>query len=235
MILADSILDVYFQQHNCKHNRICGDVFSLHRGEDHCRVILCDGMGHGIKANVLANITAAVVARFDFGREQLSSLVNQLAKSWPVCSVRKMSHSTFTVVEIDAQHRRIRFVNYGNPEPILFAEKGRVELQWTRQSVEEFGQRPRNVYFAEIGFPEKEAAVMLFTDGVTQSGVGKAFPFGWGKDRCTAFVEGLVQAGLSVCDIVRRVIEQSIKNEQNSDETTSDDVSCGVITLKPKA
>ncbi len=62
----DFYIEVNSQQRNHDGERICGDVFLYRyiKEEDRVVAVLSDGMGHGVKANILATLTATMALNF---------------------------------------------------------------------------------------------------------------------------------------------------------------------------
>ena len=96
-------IEVNCQQKNHDGERICGDVFYSKRLQDEERTIavLSDGMGHGVKANVLATLTSTMALNFTREHKDINTIAEIIMNTLPVCSDRKMSYSTFTIVDIE--------------------------------------------------------------------------------------------------------------------------------------
>ena len=74
------MVEYSFKQHNCKRNRICGDTCQFVKLDDKgsFKALLCDGMGHGLKANILANITMPMVLNHDFEHDSIEHLTQAI-------------------------------------------------------------------------------------------------------------------------------------------------------------
>jgi hypothetical protein len=109
-------IDIKYKQLMKYGQRVFGDTFQYHRirEEDRLIVILSDGLGSGIKANVLSTLTATMAMNFTAGLRDVNRCAQIIMKTLPVCSVRKISYATFTIVEIDREHN-VRVINYDNP------------------------------------------------------------------------------------------------------------------------
>jgi len=94
--------EVSCQQRNHEGERICGDVFITKRIKEENRIIvvLSDGMGHGVKANVLATLTATMSINFTREHKDPNRIAEIIMNTLPVCSVRDISYSTFTIVDV---------------------------------------------------------------------------------------------------------------------------------------
>ena len=100
-------IEVNSQQRNHDGERICGDVFLYRSIKEENRVIavLSDGMGHGVKANILATLTATMAINFTREHKEVDRIAEIIMNTLPVCSERKISYSTFTIVDIESSGR----------------------------------------------------------------------------------------------------------------------------------
>jgi len=124
-------IEVNCQQKNHDGERICGDVFLSQRviGEDRTIIVLSDGMGHGVKANVLATLTATMALNFTKEHKEINKIAEIIMNTLPVCSVRQMSYSTFTIVDIE-HNGQTRILEYDNPECQILRGKEKFEPGW---------------------------------------------------------------------------------------------------------
>lgn len=221
------IIEYSIKQQNFRKNRICGDLFAIKDVEDEnsFRIVLCDGMGHGIKANILSNMTSPLVMDFDFKNGDISTLTQTILNIQPICSIRKINHCTYTVVDINKSNETLSIINYDNPNPVVFIKKTLIDPQWSNKIVEEYVTRPKKISFTDIPLQD-EILIVIFSDGVTQSGMGKKYPFGWEFKNCVEYIKTI--AGNSPKSIATDVIVKSIENDEG---LTYDDVSCAVIKI----
>ena len=77
---------------------LCGDFFTTVADEDATTFVLSDGMGSGVKANILATLTAKILATMTANHLSIRESVYTIAQTLPVCSVRKLAYSTFTLM-----------------------------------------------------------------------------------------------------------------------------------------
>ena len=89
-------IEVHCAQKNCGEERICGDVFISRRIKEEKRtiIVLSDGMGHGVKANVLATLTSTMALNFTMEHKDSEKIAEIIMNTLPVCSERRMSYAT---------------------------------------------------------------------------------------------------------------------------------------------
>ncbi|HON18662.1 MAG TPA: SpoIIE family protein phosphatase, partial [Salinivirgaceae bacterium] len=112
--------------------RICGDVFISKRIKEEGRVIavLSDGMGHGVKANMLAILTATLAANFTREHKDFKTIAEIIMNTLPICSVRKISYSTFTIIDVNIHTGEVSILEYDNPECLILRGKEILTPEW---------------------------------------------------------------------------------------------------------
>lgn len=225
-------IDVNCQQKHHDGERICGDVFLSQRvvGEDRTIVVLSDGMGHGVKANVLATLTATMALNFTKEHKDINTIAEIIMNTLPVCSVRQMSYATFTIVDIE-HNGATRILEYDNPECFIMRGSERFEPGWQcviLQSATNAGKELRFCTFT----PQKEDRIVLWGDGITQSGMGtKEHPFGWGIEKAQNFVQTLVknEENISARKLSTKLVNTAYVNDGYHPK---DDISAATIYFR---
>ena len=100
---------------------LCGDFFTTVADEDATTFVLSDGMGSGVKANILATLTAKILATMTANHLSIRESVYTIAQTLPVCSVRKLAYSTFTLMQV-LPDWQVYLAQYDNPQAILLRQ-----------------------------------------------------------------------------------------------------------------
>lgn len=182
-------IDVNCQQINHEGERICGDVFVSKKIEQENRIIcvLSDGMGHGVKANMLATLTATMAVNFAKEHKEPTRIAEIIMKTLPVCSVRQISYSTFTIVDIEIGGR-VSILEYDNPQCTIFRGSEIFDPGWQCLLLEEGRNKKELLYTSFV--PQKEDRILFWSDGIAQSGLGsEKYPFGWGVNDAVKFIQ----------------------------------------------
>jgi hypothetical protein len=224
-------IEVNCQQKNHDGERICGDVFYSKRLQDEERtiIVLSDGMGHGVKANVLATLTSTMAFNFTREHKEINTIAEIIMNTLPVCSERKMSYSTFSIVDIE-HNGDTRILEYDNPECFIMRGTEVLTPEWQciiLNSEQNAGKELRYCSFT----PQKEDRIILWTDGVSQSGMGTPdYPFGW-SDGAREFVEKMVK---NEPDISARKLSAKVVNMAyvNDGYHPKDDTTCATIYFR---
>ena len=129
-------VEVSSSQRNHFGEYICGDVFISKRLKAEGRLIsvLADGMGHGVKANVLGTLTASMALNFAEEHKDAQTIGNIIMRTLPVCSERKISYATFTIIDVD--NGEVSILEYDNPLCLVMRGANILEIEWEELSLE---------------------------------------------------------------------------------------------------
>ncbi|MCE9615905.1 MAG: serine/threonine-protein phosphatase [Lentisphaerae bacterium] len=224
---GESFIDVDHAQRAKAGQLVSGDVFASRRIKEEGRVItvLSDGLGSGVKAGVLAQLTATMALRYTAAFVDVRQSAGTIMSTLPICEVRKISYSTFTITDLDLRGRA-RLIEHGNP-PFVLLRGGRV-VSVPHQELTLEGWSDRNLRYSEFDL-QLDDRLVCFSDGITQSGLGRpGMPFGWGDARVHAFLGEAVAraADVSSHDLAQQVVAEALAHDQSG---PLDDMTCGVV------
>ncbi|MDO9510399.1 MAG: SpoIIE family protein phosphatase [Bacteroidales bacterium] len=225
-------IEVNCQQINHGVEKICGDVFVSKRIKEEGRIImvLSDGMGHGIKANILATLTATMACNFTQEHKDVRVIAEIIMNTLPVCSERKISYSTFTIVDINGDGET-NILEYDNPQCVIMRGKQVFDPGWTQIIMESEANKGKELRTCQF-FPKKEDRLIFFTDGVAQSGMGSVkYPFGWERDLVQDFCVNLVENenAIAASRLAAKVVNFA---HINDGYRSKDDTSCTVVYFR---
>jgi len=229
----DFFVEVDYQQKSFEGQRICGDIFLFSKVKEENRivVVLSDGMGHGVKASILATLTATMAVNFTKEHKEPEKTAEIIMKTLPECSERKMNYSTFTILDIE-QNNKVTILEYDNPECIVIRDRKIYKPSDTKTIVLNSDvnctKKIRVCTFA----PLKGDRILFCTDGITQSGLGTPrFPFGWGVDNVGRFAIDMIKQypQISARNLAGKILNMAYRNDgfQSKDDST-----CGIIYFR---
>ncbi|MFO7862470.1 MAG: SpoIIE family protein phosphatase [Salinivirgaceae bacterium] len=230
--MTDFYTEVNCQQRNHEGERICGDVFISKRVREERRtiVVLSDGMGHGVKANMLATLTATMAVNFTREHKDFQTIAEIIMNTLPVCSVRNISYSTFTIIDVE-DSGTVSILEYDNPQCVVMRGNKIFDPGWKKIVMESEQNKGKELHAVKFQ-PQKEDRIVFWSDGIIQSGLGSPkYPFGWGVEAATEFVQSIVRKDpfISARKLAQRVLNMGVMNDNY---VSKDDTSCGAIYFR---
>jgi len=224
---GESFIDVDFCRQAKAGQVVAGDVFLSRKIKEEGRIItvLSDGLGSGVKAGVLANLTATMALRYTSAFVDVRQSAKTIMDTLPVCEQRKISYSTFTIVDLDADGKT-RVIEHGNPPLVLLRGQTPVPIERTSLTLETW--KDRVIHYSEFD-TQLSDRIVFFSDGVSQSGLGRAgLPLGWGQDRVIDFLQRQISAEneISSRELSRKLVAEALTNDGRA---AKDDITCGTI------
>ncbi len=212
--------------------RICGDVFLSRKVKEENRtiVVLSDGMGHGVKANLLATLTATMAVNFTAEHKDVHKIAEIIMNTLPVCSERKISYATFTIIDIE-DNGQTTLINYDNPECIIMRGGEEFKPEWhtiTLETIDKKGNELQACTFKAI----KEDRIVMLTDGITQSGLGNGkylLGFGLENTRDLVFTQVKSHPYISATKLASIIVNRAHSNDEFQ---SKDDISSAVVYFR---
>ncbi|MCI6907593.1 MAG: SpoIIE family protein phosphatase [Clostridiaceae bacterium] len=172
--------------------QLCGDHIDIvERESDDSRIIvLADGLGSGVKANILSTLTARIISTMMSEGMRIEECVKTVAATLPVCKVRGVAYSTFTILRLVASDEA-EIIEYDNPPVILIRNGKNCELPRIEQNIE-----GKTIYSSHIKLCENDIFIAM-SDGCIHAGVGMELNFGWERRDIIQFMETFYDVGFT--------------------------------------
>lgn len=208
--------DIGYMSLNKWGEQLCGDrVEIIEQSDDSVVIVLADGMGSGVKANILSSLTSKIISTMMAEGMRLEDCVSTIASTLPVCAVRGVAYSTFTIVHIIGSEEA-EIIQYDNPLLILLREGKFVEIPKTGTEIE-----GKMIYKSKIKLQEND---FLFTmsDGAIHAGVGASLNFGWERKDIINFLEMMYDKSYTAKTFGTILLEECnhLYGEKPGDDTT---------------
>ena len=222
-------IDCYQQKKNGQN--AFGDCFKSHRFTDEGRLlaVLSDGLGSGIKADILATMTATMILKFMEEGKDILTATEVIMNSLPVCQVRKISYATFSAFEC-MDDGNIRIVEEGNPDFIHFRNGEVVEHTPRVITSKKFTNRHMHLYNFKL---QPEDRLVFCSDGVTQAGMGTDdYKLGWRREGLIDFVSSELKRNptISSSHLACEIVKEAIRKEP--ERKSMDDVSALILYFR---
>ena len=204
--------------------QLCGDHIDVIEQEDGSQVIvLADGLGSGVKACILSTLTSKIISTMTAAGISLDECVNTIAGTLPVCSVRGVAYSTFTIIRL-VNNETAEIICYDNPEVILLREGKNVEIPTTELNI-----GGKKILHSKIDLCENDVFIAL-SDGVIHAGVGMKLNFGWLRKDVIEYMEDLADVGFTAKTLTTILTDHC--NELYGGEPGDDTTVCTVKIRK---
>ncbi len=169
---------------------LCGDKVAIARTENSTICVLADGLGSGVKANILATLSSQIIVTMLKEGATMEEAVETLAGTLPVCSVRKVAYSTFSVLQITDEGEAY-LVEFDNPFCIYVRDGKLVQLPCVYREY-----AGKGVYESRFNVIPGDSLTVV-SDGVIYAGVGATLNFGWTWDAVAEWLTRTVTKEMS--------------------------------------
>jgi hypothetical protein len=203
---------------------LCGDNIAISRQSDKVTLALSDGLGSGVKANILATLTNQIAIRMLEDDLPLGEVVQTLSETLPVCAIRKVAYSTFAIAQFFSEGYA-RVVEFDSPHAILLRKRKVQPVAYEERTVD-----GKTVSETVLNLQDGDWVVFV-SDGVLNAGIGGAYPLGWGWELAAGFLEKHTHRNLSAAEVADKVAEAVSELYL---ERPGDDVSIVVIKVRHK-
>jgi len=187
---------------NKKGEQLCGDrVEIIARSDNSLTLVLADGLGSGVKANILSTLTSKILSTMIENGMPIEECVDTIVKTLPVCSVRKVAYSTFTIIHVE-DNTTATLIQFDNPNVILLRGGKYWDYPTTSRVIE-------GKTILESKFPLQLNDMMIaMSDGAIWAGVGQSMNFGWQRDNVVEFAERMYEDTLSAKMMAALIVDE---------------------------
>lgn len=198
---------------------VCGDhIETIHQPDGSVVLVLADGLGSGVKACILSTLTSTIISRMVAANLNIPYCVRAIAEALPVCSVRNLAYSTFTIIHISPTGKAL-IVQYDNPCMALIRNGEEVPLAFTSMTVDD-----KTIESVSVQL-QKGDVLLTFSDGAENAGVapGMSYELKWGRDDIVRYMEPLCMAGYSAKTLNTILLDECFRRYEGmvGDDTTA--------------
>lgn len=194
--------DVGYHSINKYGEQLCGDHVEIAEGDDHSTVmVLADGLGSGVKANILSTLTSKIISTMVANHMSIEDCVTTVASTLPVCEVRGIAYSTFTIIHV-IDNRTAEVIQFDNPHVILL--RNGINCEYDMESLQ-IGDK--KIFQSKIDLNPGDVLVAM-SDGAVYAGVGKTFNFGWQRKNIIEYLEIIYEKSQSPKTLSTLLLDQ---------------------------
>ena len=203
--MNDLCADIGYKSINHIGEQLCGDHVDILEPDDNSSVIvLADGLGSGVKASILSTLTSKIISTMVAEGLSLSDCVETIAQTLPICSVRGVAYSTFTIMRL-VENREMELIQYDNPLTILLRDGKNCDYPKTETTI-----GSKKIYQSLIKLQEDDIFIAM-SDGCPHAGIGLAYNFGWKREDIIEFMEAAAAGGYTAKTLSTILIDEANK------------------------
>ncbi len=209
--------DIGFNSLNKYTEELCGDQVCVVEGCDgSTTIVLADGLGSGVKANILSTLTSKIISTMISEGLSINDCVETIAETLPVCNVRGLAYSTFTIVRVFNGNKEAEIIQYDNPRVILFRDSAHHEFSYNEIII-----NGKKILMSKINLYENDT-LFLMSDGCIHAGVGSSLNLGWEREDIIEFISPLSHVGFSAKTLNTILLDEcySLYGGKPGDDTT---------------
>ncbi len=186
-----NIIEYGYTTLNKEGEELCGDNVAICAGEHYTTVVLADGLGSGVKANILSTITSRILCTMVSNDIPIEECLETVIQTLPTCRERGISYSTFSVIHISNDGTTGHLFEFGNPQAICINNGEYKDLPYREVTICD-----RVVYETALNLVDGDV-LLTMSDGVPHAGIGKVLNFGWQRDNIIDYLKDKIKSDMS--------------------------------------
>ena len=215
--MNDLCADIGYKSINHFGEELCGDHVDIVEMDDGSTIIvLADGLGSGVKASILSTLTAKIISTMMSAGLPIEECVSTIAATLPVCSLRGVAYSTFTIIHI-INNETAEIIQYDNPHVIVIRNYEVYEYPKTEMNID-----GKKIYKSTIKLMEDDVFVAM-SDGCPHAGMGGKYNFGWKREQIAEYMQTLVAGGYTAKNLSTMLVDEcnNLYGNKPGDDTTA--------------
>ncbi len=203
--MNDLCADIGWKSINHYGEQLCGDhVDIVEQNENSTIIVLADGLGSGVKASILSTLTSKIISTMMAEGLPIEECVETIAATLPVCSVRGVAYSTFTIMQL-IDNEVVELIQYDNPQVIVLRDNKNYDYPKTEINID-----GKKIIRSEIRVQENDVFIAM-SDGCPHAGIGLAYNFGWKREDIIDFMETMSVTGLTAKNLSTILVDECDK------------------------
>ena len=224
--MNDLCAEIGYKSINHYGEQLCGDHVDVVETSDDSKVIvLSDGLGSGVKASILSTLTSKIISTMLLEGLSIEECVETIAATLPVCSVRGVAYSTFTIIRLINNNDTAEIIQYDNPQVIVIRNDAVWDYPKTELSI-----GGKKIYKSVIKLQENDIFIAM-SDGCPHAGIGTSYNFGWKRDEIAEFMEALAPAGYTAKTLSTMLVDEC---DRLYDHKPGDDATACVVRIRKR-
>ena len=223
--MNDLCADIGYKSVNHFGEELCGDhVDVVEQSETSSVIVLADGLGSGVKASILSTLTSKIISTMMAEGLPLEECVETIAATLPVCSVRGVAYSTFTIIHL-INNDTAEIIQYDNPQVILIRDGVNFDYPSIEMNI-----GGKKIFKSVIKLRENDIFVAM-SDGCPHAGIGIGYNFGWKREDIIGFMEALAPIGYTAKTLSTILVDECFKLYEGK---PGDDATACIVKIRKR-
>ena len=215
--------DIGWKSINHEGEQLCGDhVDIVEQGDNSTVIVLADGLGSGVKASILSTLTSKIISTMMAEGLSLEECVSTIAATLPICSVRKVAYSTFTIIHL-IDNTTAELIQYDNPHIIMIRDCENYEYPRSELSI-----GGKTIYRSTIRLQEHDILIAM-SDGCPHAGIGLTCNFGWKREDIADYMTTFAHVGYNAKTLATMLLDEC---NRLYDGKPGDDATACVVRIR---
>lgn len=203
--MNDLCADIGYKSINHYGEELCGDhVDVVDENDTSTIIVLADGLGSGVKASILSTLTAKIISTMMAEGLPIEECVSTIAATLPVCSIRGVAYSTFTIIHL-RNNEIAEIIQYDNPHVIVLRDG--VNYDYAKTEMNIGGKR---IFTSTLKLQENDIFIAM-SDGCPHAGLGLQYNFGWKREDIISYMEALAVGGYTAKNMSTMLVDECDK------------------------
>ena len=210
-------IDASYKSLNKFGEELCGDKVEMIRMDDSMIIVLADGLGSGVKANILATLTSKIIATMLRDGARIEDAVETIANTLPICNTRKIAYSTFSILQL-FYNGEAYLVEFDNPSCIFVRNGKLADIPSDYREI-----AGKTVYESRFDLAVGDIFTLI-SDGVIHAGIGAILNLGWEWENVAAHMENAAKTektAARLCNSLSQVCANLYMNKPGDDTTVA--------------
>ncbi len=217
--------DIGYKSINHYGEQLCGDhVEIIEQSDNSTVVVLADGLGSGVKASILSTLTSKIISTMMASGLPIEECVSTIAATLPVCSLRGVAYSTFTIIRI-IDNESAEIIQYDNPHVIVLRNNENYEYPKTEMNID-----GKKIYKTELKLCENDIFIAM-SDGCPHAGIGLAYNFGWKREDIISYMEVMSATNMTAKNLSTILVDECDRLYGNK---PGDDATACIIKIRKR-
>ena len=210
-------VDIGYKSIHHHGEELCGDhVEVVEQDENSTVIVLADGLGSGVKASILSTLTSKIISTMMAEGLPIDECVSTIAATLPVCSVRGVAYSTFTILHL-IDNENVEIIQYDNPQVIMLRDGANFEYPITELTID-----GKKILKTVIHLQEGDIFIAM-SDGCPYAGNEETLNYNWKREDIIGFMEVMAMNGLTAKNLATMLVDECDKlyGHKPGDDTTA--------------